>query len=375
MSEISSDQKLRELFAKHYSDWVMKGPDLLSYREIGYIPFFGSMIRHKKLANPREMANFVQRIVPRHLYYSSAYYKKPDEKKMQDKEWMGAELIFDLDADHLEGAEKMTYEQILEQIKKHTMRLVNHYLLGDFGFEEKDIKLLFSGGRGYHVHVVNDRVYPLSSDSRREIVQYITASEMNTELFRKNVRTLKSADAGWIRLVDNAVADYYRGQLEKIEASGSSKGKRLISREIAEKDRSIFADYGTAKYALMKEKEMKVLGKILAETVRENRVEIDEPVTTDIHRLIRFPNSLHGKTSLLVKEIPLSEFKDFDPLTEAIPDAFKEGEEWISVENEFKVTLNNEQFHLQVGEHKVPTYVATYAVAAKASKFIQNTNQ
>lgn len=375
MSETFSDQKLRELFATHYSDWSMKGPDLLSYREIGYIPFFGSMIRHRKIPNPREMATFVQKTVPRHLYYSSAYYKKPDEKKMQDKEWMGAELIFDLDADHLEGAEKMTYEQILAQIKKHTMRLIDKFLINDLGFEEKDLKLLFSGGRGYHVHVVNDRVYSLSSDSRREIVQYIVASDINAEAFRKNVKNMRKANAGWIELIDNEVVSYYSEQLEKAESSDSGKKKRVISSDIAEKDHVLFTQPGIEKYALMKDRESRILEKIIAKTVRENRVEIDEPVTTDTHRLIRFPNSLHGKTSLLVREIPLEDFKEFDPLSEAIPEAFQEGEEDISVEKGFRITLNRENFNLKAGEQKVPRYLAAYAVASKQAQFLQNTNQ
>ena len=39
----------------------------------------------------------------------------------EEKEWLGAELIFDLDADHIEGADKMTYMEILAEVKKtHT---------------------------------------------------------------------------------------------------------------------------------------------------------------------------------------------------------------------------------------------------------------
>ena len=125
----------------------------------------------------------------------------------------------------------------------------------------------------------------------------------------------------------------------------------------------------------MKDRESRILEKIIAKTVRENRVEIDEPVTTDTHRLIRFPNSLHGKTSLLVREIPLEDFKEFDPLSEAIPEAFQEGEEDISVEKGFRITLNRENFNLKAGEQKVPRYLAAYAVASKQAQFLQNTNQ
>jgi len=44
---------------------------------------------------------------------------------------------------------------------------------------------------------------------------------------------------------------------------------------------------------------------------------LDEPVSIDIHRLIRYPGSLHGKTGFKVQEISLKELEDFNPLDEA----------------------------------------------------------
>ena len=53
---------------------------------------------------------------------------------MEEKGWMGAELIFDLDADHLEGADQMSFDDMLAQIKKEMISLVDNYLFGDMGF-------------------------------------------------------------------------------------------------------------------------------------------------------------------------------------------------------------------------------------------------
>ncbi|SVD73115.1 uncharacterized protein METZ01_LOCUS425969, partial [marine metagenome] len=41
----------------------------------------------------------------------------------------------------------------------------------------------------------------------------------------------------------------------------------------------------------------------------------DEPVTGDIHRLIRLPGSLHGGTGLVVKILNVDELEKFDPYT------------------------------------------------------------
>ena len=50
--------------------------------------------------------------------------------------------------------------------------------------------------------------------------------------------------------------------------------------------------------------------------VGEIGAEIDEPVTIDIHRLIRYPGSLHGATGFKVQEIELKELEKFNPLNE-----------------------------------------------------------
>ncbi|MDO8056377.1 MAG: hypothetical protein Q6361_05900, partial [Candidatus Hermodarchaeota archaeon] len=44
---------------------------------------------------------------------------------------------------------------------------------------------------------------------------------------------------------------------------------------------------------------------------------VDEPVTTDIHRLIRLPGSLNGKTGFLVKRLDFTSLEDFDPFQDA----------------------------------------------------------
>ncbi len=49
----------------------------------------------------------------------------------------------------------------------------------------------------------------------------------------------------------------------------------------------------------------KSLDKLLAEALKLQASEIDTVVTTDIHRLIRMPKTLHGKTGWQVQTIPI----------------------------------------------------------------------
>jgi DNA primase small subunit len=373
--------ELRDYFRDYYVKNPIKPPDLLFQREIGYIPFNGSMVRHRMYNNNIEIERFVKKIVPRHLYYSSAYYRHPEITRMQEKEWLGAELIFDLDADHIEGANKMTYAQILDEVKKHTLRLIN-VLMDDFGFTEDNIHLYFSGGRGYHVHIESDAVYQLDSDARREIGDYIRIEGINID-------DLKNLDDdffnyGILKKLNNYISEFYENIDENIIKSILGRnynnyinylqkyfnGKKIID---------FFTDKSGNKFKIMDSFDAKnkitynrdIFKYIIENFKKGNLAEIDEPVTTDIHRLIRFPLSLHGKTGLMVKPLKIDYLRDFNPLNEAIPDVFKEKEKIINIKiNKFEIAMNNEHFILGNGEHKVPLYVAVFTNAIGVSDFV-----
>ena len=70
---------------------------------------------------------------------------------------------------------------------------------------------------------------------------------------------------------------------------------------------------------------------LVAETRDAERAPIDEPVTTDTHRLIRLPGSLHGGSGLRVTRIERDELDAFDPLDDAVPETFREAEIAVDV--------------------------------------------
>jgi DNA primase small subunit len=69
---------------------------------------------------------------------------------------------------------------------------------------------------------------------------------------------------------------------------------------------------------------------------------IDTVVTTDIHRLIRLADTLHGKTGFLKVEFPVSTTASFDPFKDAI--AFKEGTATVNVSDAPEFRLGDELF-------------------------------
>ena len=378
------DDSLKQYFQQYYSKNKLGIPDMLFQREIGFIPFNGTMIRHKKFSGQGPIDKFARQYVPRHLYYSSAYYRFPDQHKMAEKEWLGAELIFDLDADHIEGADKMTYMQILAEVKKHTMRLLD-MLINDFGFNENNIRLYFSGGRGYHVHVESDKIYTMDSDSRRDIGDYIRIEGLNMEdlkllddsyfeygilgRFNRYISEFyNNVDESYIKNVFgkswwnymNYLEKFYNGEkiVDFLRREKGNKFKLLIKRNNSNENASV--DYDRI-----------MLGHLLQSFKKSALAEIDEPVTTDIHRLIRFPYSLHGKTGLMVKPIPVNELELFNPLNEAIPDVFKNREARINLKiNKFSISMNNEDYIIEKGENTVPLYLGIFASAINVADFI-----
>jgi len=58
------------------------------------------MLRHKGFIDIESLRTSLCTIVPSDVYYSSAYYERPQEE-MKQKGWLGADLIFDIDADHI----------------------------------------------------------------------------------------------------------------------------------------------------------------------------------------------------------------------------------------------------------------------------------
>lgn len=350
MTEEESTAKLRDYFFTYYNNWDFASPERLQSRELGFIPFSGTMVRHRKVNSTKEMDSFVKTTVPRHMYYSSAYYRKPDEKKMQEKEWLGAELIFDLDADHVQAEKKITYEETLTMIREHTVRLIENYLIRDMGFEESELRVFFSGGRGYHVHVLSDRVYSMTSDSRREIATYIKGEGINLEEFLKVYRYVPLNHGGWVQSLS--------GLIMSESASAGKKGAEFNALS------EITALKGSGVQA------RKRMSKKAGELIDLEMAEIDEPVTTDTHRLIRYPHSLHGKTGFMVKEVPFESLNEFEPLEECIPETFKDGVETVNVDHTFRINLMGNRYELNKGKCKVPLFVALYTVLSGKGEFI-----
>jgi DNA primase small subunit len=271
---------------------------------------------------------------------------------MGQKGWRGADLVFDIDADHLPGVDEEAdpYGEMLAAGKEALVALLD-FLVDDFGFE--DLTVVFSGGRGYHVHVRDEGVLGLSREERREVVDYVRGLGIE---FDDLVSTESVAGLGRKTPADKRTLSV-DGRLREFDGVGEGKARAALNavrsnREAVERGN---IDVHSAVYSVSKH--------LLEETRTADAAPIDEPVTTDVNRLIRLPGSLHGGTGLVVTRIPLEGVDGFDPLTDAVADTFRENRIMVDVTDPFEVRLAGERFNVDAGVQSVPEHVGVFAMA------------
>jgi DNA primase small subunit len=377
---------IQQKFAEFYNEKsdIIEEPPSIKQREFGFLIFKGNvMVRHKGFTAVDALRSFIRETAPAHAYYSTAYYEMPEEK-MENKGWLGADLYFDIDADHIEtgcgkvhdswtcrdcgfagkgvtpekcpscGSNRFNNktwpcEVCLESAKQEMVKLVE-MLTEDFGFSSDEIDVSFSGHRGYHVHIENEAIRGLDSTARKEIVDYITGVGLNPALYGLgDTRLISSSsrsrrglmDVGWRGRIARGA---YQFLLDASEEDLRSLGlkEKTASEVISEKEVILKSWENSGPWRPVRGMSKDELQAIVSHAVEVQSAKIDTVVTTDIHRLIRLPSSLHGKTGWLKVSFPMSEMASFDPLKTAV--AFKKGEASIHVEEAPKFRLGDEWF-------------------------------
>ena len=320
------------------------------------------MVRHKSFVNVSDLKIFLGDAVPSDVYHSCAYYENP-EAEMDKKGWLGADLVFDIDADHIptscnkihdewtcskcgfsgrgitpeicpicEGlrfdAKTWPCELCLNSAKEETAKLID--MLGkDFGFSFNEMHLFFSGHRGYHVHIESEAVRSLDAMARKEIVDYVSGlglsildNEPKGKSKRRGVsRVFSLHDFGWNKRLKLGLQKFIlNATKEDLKSLGVKRNPDAI---LQNKEAVLKHCLDEGRWESIRGVSVETW-KRLAEHVKNlESAKIDTVVTTDIHRLIRLNGTLHGKTGLKKVEFPAKDLEDFDPFKEAV--AFKEG--------------------------------------------------
>jgi DNA primase small subunit len=387
---------------------VIPAPVLLDRREFAYLLFKERfMVRHKRVEGINNLRSVLAETVPSDVYHSCAYYENPDFD-MDKKGWLGADLVFDIDADHIptscnkihdeftcskcgfsgrgitpetcpacEGTKFETKiwpcELCIKSAREETAKLID-MLENDFGFSLDELHVFFSGHRGYHVHVEDEALRSLDAMARKEIVDYVTG--LGLRLFEKervNAKTKKANEKfrlhnfGWYRRLKlgmkNIIAN---GTEEDFKRIGVKDTGLLLEKRQAIIDRCIDDGLWGGVFGIGDGTWMK-----LALYVKNlQAAKIDTVVTTDIHRLIRMNGTLHGKTGLKKTEFPAKNLQDFDPFTGAV--AFKKGEVKVLVSDVPEFRLGGETLGPYKNETKELPVAAAVMLICKGRAKVAN---
>lgn len=266
--------------------------------------------RHLAFRNVSEFRAYLMSNTPFFVSHSAAYYHFPGATPIEKKQRMGADLIFDLDI-HAPG--KYGVYPKLEEAKQDVLRLLDEFILSDFGISKENILVVFSGNRGYHVHITDEEYIILGGDERREIVDYIRGEGLRYFDFfdwkevsgHKKLFGPRPDEGG------------YRGRIaRKIVNDTTELAPRIFKND---EKRKLFIDgvkEGDWSRTSLKLSEIPKKVSEIAKSLSVRSVNADAPVTHDMSKLIRVPNSIHGDTGFIAGIV--DDIDKFNPLDDAL---------------------------------------------------------
>jgi DNA primase small subunit len=362
---------VRAAFKEYYFKYsnLIDVPTRTETREFGYMLFASGLIRHLSYRNIRELHAILIREVPSDVFCSSAYYIFPTYS-MTDKQWKGADLIFDIDGKDLNlpceeshsysicsscsmassmrtqacvvcNSTKVIIESIpcdkcMHSLKKEVYKLMG-LLISDLGVSKNSIKIYFSGNNGFHVHISDSSFEPLDSTARSEITRYLMGQGVLTDVV--GVRKLPSGNFN-IKIPRGAFLFGWRKRLAdslRINQSSTSKLRNIVQE--------------SGGYDMFKDR--------LNKLAKDMGAKIDPVVTTDVHRIFRLGGTLNGKSGLT--KVLCSDLGSFDPLADGCLLGDKDVDVSLTVPH-IKLRLKGRVFDLANQKATLPLYAAVYLI-------------
>ena len=369
------NEVVRSTFREYYfRQKVVEIPDNIEQREFGYMQFGKpGMVRHLSFKNAGELMALLVKEVPSDVYCSNALYRFPT-LPMQEKQWQGADLIFDIDGKDLQlpcvpdhsypvcsncghtsppakeeyscpscRGKKVHFISIpcskcIEGSKNEASRLVE-FLTADLGIARENLYLYFSGNNGFHFHIRDDSYRPLDSQARSDLVSYLAGVGLLAESI--GVRKSPGSDLAFINFPKSGLGYGWRKRIaEKLGISASSKIR--LTNIVREK----------GGYSAFKSE--------LDRITRQMGVRIDPQVTTDVHRIFRLPGTLNSKSGLVKARCDLEKLESFDPFVDAC--LLGSTRLRVRMKTRVKARLRGQTLNISKEEAELPAFAAVYFI-------------
>jgi DNA primase small subunit len=404
---------LRKKFSEFYARTYISEPPEPQCREFG-IGDFGRKIvdRHLSFASAAELNSYLKKFAPFFISYSSALYKFPARRDMQGKELIGADLIYEFDADDIKTACKQNHDswlcpkcgasgkgaienctecgtrvkqeqwfcpECLGEAKRRVFNLLD-FLENDFGFSQ-GIVINFSGKAGYHVHVRNEAVRQLSRGARLEMLDYLTANGISIlSHFEKRETYFVCKGLGlrssWTkRIVSEILSLLEEGNAEKIAVKGNLKGSKgaaaiLRSRKVimdSIRKRNILPSvFGRASSGTMSQSDK--FWESFIQSIISDIAPLDRQTSADMSKIVRVPGTLHGETGFRAAVVEREKLGGFNPFEDAL--AFDDAPTKVFINKAPSFYLGGKKLGpFSSEEQELPLFAAIYLLGRGAAEF------
>jgi DNA primase small subunit len=354
---------------------LIEQPEHIEQREFGYMPFESGMVRHLSFRSKGDLIATLIRNVPSDLYCSNALYRYPTSD-MQQKEWLGADLIFDIDGKDLHLPCEATHsysicsncdlvsngkcdlcqhcksgsldhtsipcDKCILALKKEVRRLID-VLTGDLGVDENSISVYFSGNNGFHIVATDESFRSLTSEARSDIVSYL----LGTNFMAENIGIRKGKEK-------SSASDF----MIKFPKSGLSYGWR---RRVADKFGIDQTSSAKMNHIVQRAGGYEPFKTELAKITKTLGVKADPQVTMDVHRIFRMPGSINSKSGLI--KLRCNDLQSCNPLN----DACLLGNTQVSVQlktltSKVEFRLRGQLFKIKDNTLSLPLFAAVYLI-------------
>ncbi len=366
---------VRSAFREYYFKRaeMIEPPSDIEKREFGYMQFGGrGMVRHLSFRTTGELIATLITQVPSDVYCSNALYRFPT-LPMQEKQWLGADLIFDIDGKDLQlpcvsshsyhccascrhvsapsederrvcnvcGSNKderivIPCGKCIEGSKREAMRL-HEFLIADLGIDKLNIHIYFSGNNGFHFHIQDDSYRPLDSQARSDLVGYLMGIGLLVESI--GIRKSPGSDNCSVKFPKSGLQAGWRRRVADKLRIDTTSAMRLTN---------IVKEIGG--YSVFKNE--------LEKMTRELGVRIDPQVTTDVHRVFRMPGTLNSKSGLA--KVKVRDIESFDGFSDAC--LLGDARVKVKLKVPAKIRLRGENYNISKETAELPAYAATYFI-------------
>ena len=372
---IDSTAVVKNSFREYYfHSKKVEEPTIMEQREFGY-SLFGQKgwIRHLSFSSMGALVATLVKEAPSDVYCSNASYRFPTYP-MQEKDWLGAFLIFDIDGKDLDlpcvpshsylsctncgstepprdkqsafvcqscrgvkaDSISIPCSKCVDASKKELKKLIG-FLTRDIGIDQRAIRTYFSGNNGFHIHVSDDQFATLDSSARSDLVGYLSGTGLLPESV--GVRKGATESLGVVKFPRGGISYGWRNKIAdklKIDESSTLKLHNIVMQ--------------SGGYSAFKSN--------LERTAREMGVKLDAQVTTDVHRIFRMPGTLNGKSGLA--KTFFTDPESFEPFSESC--VLGDSKVIIKSKCPVKFKLKGKSFNISKESAELPTYAAVYLI-------------